>query len=77
MSEQDAKNTLISWLKEFGYSSSEISQTIQLAESNIVKNTVEDNRNIITNKIKTINIPSMIFNGQLHVGLLEDNSLLN
>ena len=77
LSEQDAKNTVISWLKEFGYSPSEIDQINQLAESNEVKSTIENNRNIVTDKIKTINIPSMIFNGQLHVGLLEYNSLLN
>lgn len=65
----EAKNQLNAWLKEFGYNDQQIQNIVQATKSQSVQNTITANRNIVENKIKTINIPTIIFNGKMYAGV--------
>lgn len=53
-------------LKEFGYSDEQIGLIKSLAESDTVKNSLDSQKDIVENKIQTIKIPTIIFNGVRH-----------
>jgi len=53
-------------LKEFGYTDEQIALIKSLAESSTVKETIKSNRDLVENKIQTIKIPTIIFNGVRH-----------
>jgi len=69
--EQEAREVLESWLKDFGYSESEIREIAELADSDKVREIIERNRDIVNNEIRTKQIPTTIYNGRRREGLFE------
>ena len=67
-----ARKVLNSWLKDFGYDANQIAGIAELAKSDQIQQIIERNRNTVDNQIKTRKIPTMIFNGQRHDGLFEE-----
>jgi len=53
-------------LKEFGYTEEQIALIRSLAESDTVKKSLDSQKDIVENKIQTIKIPTIIFNGVRH-----------
>jgi hypothetical protein len=64
------KNLIISWLKNIGYNSTQLKQIETDANSQKVTNIIKQNQNIVNNQIKTVKIPTLIFNGRQSDGLI-------
>jgi hypothetical protein len=58
-----------SWLSNIGYSTEQIAQIDSDASSKKVANTIAANGKIVENEIKTLQIPTIIFDGRRHNGL--------
>ncbi len=71
LSNDQARQTLNDWLKDFGYSERQIAEIEKLAQSDQVKQTIERNQDVVDNQIRTKKIPTMIFDGRRHDGLFE------
>ena len=69
--EETARKVLESWLKDFGYSASEIREISRLADSDKVREIIENNMYIVDNKVRTIQIPTTIFNGRRRIGVFD------
>lgn len=67
--DQAARKVLNEWLKDFGYSDEQLAKVAALVDSSEVKKTIEQNRDIVDNQIKTKKIPTMIYDGKRHDGL--------
>jgi len=67
--EATARKVLENWLKEFGYSESEISEIANLAKSDQVRKIIEKNVSVMDNEIRSKRIPTMIFDGRRHDGM--------
>lgn len=70
------KDLLEKWLKDFGYNDKQIKTIEQATTSQEVAKIIETNAAIVENQIKTVKIPSIIFNGQRHDGLVKTEDLL-
>jgi hypothetical protein len=68
-------NLISGWLKDMGYNSIQLKQIKMDANSQKVANIIKQNQAIVNNKIKTVKIPTLIFNGQQHGGLVNTNDL--
>lgn len=66
---------LNNWLKDFGYSDLQIEKITTTANSQEVINIINQNYDIVEKKIATVKIPSIIFNGQRHDGLIDVSAL--
>lgn len=64
-----------SWLQEFGYSQSQIKQVKAMAASSRIAATIAHNRHVVEDKIKTVKIPTIIFGGSRHDGLVSVDEL--
>lgn len=53
-------------LKEFGYTDEQIGLIKSLAESDTIKKSLDNQKDLVENKIQTIKIPTIIFNGVRH-----------
>ena len=60
---------LISWLEEFGYNKTQIVAIVADADSDRVNEAIIDARDVVDNQIKTLKIPTMIYDGRRHQGL--------
>jgi hypothetical protein len=69
------KDLILGWLKDIGYSLPQLNQIETDANSQKVANIIKQNQDIVNNKIKTVKIPTIIFNGQLHSGLVNTGDL--
>lgn len=67
---ETAKQQLITWMREDGMSTQDINQTNKLASSPQVAKIVDNGRYIVDHKVHTLKIPSLIFDGRLHSGLV-------
>ncbi len=63
-SEQESKNILRSWLKEIGYSEKEVENIEELSKSQEVKESLVQQKEMVEKQIKTIKIPTIIFDGR-------------
>lgn len=61
-SKKEAEDILISWLKEIGYTNKQVNKIKKLSNSEDVKNEIKRHIQIVENKIRTIKIPTIIFN---------------
>jgi hypothetical protein len=75
LSQDDTKFLLKYWLFDFGYNLEQITLIEADASSEAVQQIIGDNENIVTNRIKTVKIPSIIFDGRRHDGLVDVNGL--
>ena len=69
MSKDQVVALLHTWLGNIGYSSEQISQIDKDANSQKVADIIAENGKIVEDKIKTLQIPTIIFNGQRYNGL--------
>lgn len=69
--EDQAKNMLHTWMKDIGYTEEEIASIAQLAGSENIASVIQKNRDIVENKIKTVKIPTSIFDGRRHDGVIK------
>jgi hypothetical protein len=72
---QQAKNTLNKWLSEFGYTSNDVTTIEEMLNSQKITNIMNSNRDIVENKIKTVQIPTIIYNGHKRSGVLNKDQL--
>ncbi len=72
----DETQTLLQkWMHEMGYADDDTSAIRTLAFSDRVSNVIENNRKIVEHKVKTVKIPTLIFNGQRHGGVVDIQDL--
>lgn len=69
------KDLILSWLKDIGYNQTQLDKIKADADSQKVADIIKQNQDIVNNKIKTVKIPTIIFNGQLHSGLVNTGDL--
>jgi ferritin-like metal-binding protein YciE len=55
---------LIEWLKDIGYDDRQIKEIQDTVKSDDVKKQIEKHIKIVEDKIRTIKIPTIIFNGR-------------
>lgn len=82
---QNAINTLYSkeevitiinnYLKEFGYSDDQITKITNLANTDFIKGAIAENSRIVEEKIKTIKIPTIIFDGRRYDRVVDVDTL--
>ncbi len=63
------------WLKEIGYTDTQISQIKIIANSQEVVDAINQSYSIVEKDIDTVKIPTIIFNGVRHDGLIDTSSL--
>jgi hypothetical protein len=68
--EEEMNVRLTGWLQRIGYSDEQIKQVSDMARSEEVKQAIEKNRRIVQNDIKTVKIPTIIFDGRRIGGVL-------
>ncbi len=61
-SKKEAEDILVGWLSDIGYSSEQIEKIQETAKSDDIKKKIERQVDIVENKIRTIKIPTIIFN---------------
>lgn len=69
------KDLILGWLKDIGYSPAQLQQIQTDANGPKVASIIKQNQDIVNNKIKTVKIPTLIFNGQQHNGLVNTGDL--
>lgn len=69
------KDLIHAWLKDIGYNDTQITQIDNDANSQKIASIIKHNQDIVNNKIKTVKIPTLIFNGQQHSGLVNAGDL--
>jgi len=63
------------WLAEFGYSEGEIDSLQVLAASDQVASIMADNERLVRDEIKTVKIPTIIYDGRRHDGVVKAEDL--
>lgn len=63
------------WLSDIGYNSDQIKQIDTDANSQKITDVINQNYQIVEKKINTVKIPTIIFNGQRHDGLVNTADL--
>lgn len=72
LNNDDAETLLQKWLAEFGYGTDQVVQLSEVAKSQKVTDIIETNRKLVTDKIKTVKIPTIIFDGRRYSGVIND-----
>jgi hypothetical protein len=75
MNHDETVSLLQGWLKDIGYTPSQINQIDKDAGSKKVADIITKNQTIVNDQIKTVKIPTIIFGGQRRDGLVNVNSL--
>ncbi|MDK2899231.1 MAG: hypothetical protein PWQ10_418 [Patescibacteria group bacterium] len=75
MNTNETISLLRTWLKDIGYSQLQINQIEMDANSQEIANIIKENSRIVENNIKTVSIPTIIFDGHRHEGLVKTNDL--
>jgi hypothetical protein len=63
------------WLKDFGYSAEQIQQASDDTTSEKVASIIEQNRQIVEKRVKTKKIPTIIYGGHRHDGIVDTKNL--
>ena len=58
-------------MQEIGYSQDQILQINSTASSNKVRDIIKSNSQIVTEQIKTVKIPTILFNGKRYSGAID------
>jgi len=69
------RDLILGWLKDIGYSQVQLDQINTDANSQKIANIIKQNQDIVNNKIKTVKIPTLIFSGRQHNGLVNTSDL--
>jgi len=75
MDANQTKHLLSGWLKDIGYSSDAVKQINTESSSKTVADIIKNNQDIVNNKVRTVKIPTIIFDSRRHDGLVTVNDL--
>lgn len=75
MDSAEAAETLVDWLGEFGLSAEQIDVVVAEAGSDAVTDVIAANKTIVEDRVNTIKIPTIIFDGRRHDGLVSVDGL--
>lgn len=70
VSAEEATTIIDGWLTQIGYSDAQISEIASTASSSAVDGIIAANSSIVTSQINTVKIPTIIFDGRRHDGLV-------
>ena len=70
-SNEETREILKKWLKEFGLSDKEISEISERVTSNTIDEIIQKNNDIVVNQIHAKGIPTLIYDGKKHTGRYE------
>lgn len=71
----EVTNLIRSYLQEFGYNEIQIKEIEELAKSEKVKNSLDKQASIVTDKVKTVKIPTIIFSGKRYDRVVDAEKL--
>ncbi|HHW50527.1 MAG TPA: hypothetical protein GX406_03510 [Pseudoclavibacter sp.] len=72
---EQAQAQLDAWLAEIGYSTEQIGEISELAASDTVAQIIAANQEIVTGEMNTLKIPTIIYDGVRHDGLVSVEDL--
>ncbi len=72
---KQTKNLITDWLKAIGYNQAQLEKIEADANSKKVSDIIKNNQDIVKNKIKTVKIPTIIYDGKLRSGLVNTSDL--
>jgi hypothetical protein len=75
MDQQQTEELIKGWLSNIGYNNDQIKQITSDANSQKVTDIIRQNQKIVDTEIKTVKIPTIIFNGQRHEGSVKTDDL--
>lgn len=75
MAADEATATLVEWLAEFGLSAAEVDTVVAEAASDTVTDIIAANKTLVEDDIHTLKIPTIIFDGRRHDGLVSVDNL--
>ena len=75
MDADEATATLTGWLADFGLSADQIDVVVAAAGSDTVADVIAANKTLVEEEIATVKIPSIIFDGRRHDGLVKVEDL--
>jgi len=75
MDTAEATATLNGWLVEFGLSADQIDFVVAEAGSSAVADTIAANKTLVEDRIDTVKIPTIIFDGRRHDGVVSVDGL--
>ncbi len=70
-SNEEAKEKLQEWLKEFGYSDEDIQQIDDISQNGDITEIFDYHNDLVKNNIHAKGIPTMIYDGRKHTGKFE------
>ena len=65
------------WLEDIGYSEEELGRIQQAKDSEEVRSSLDDQRSTVENTIKTIKIPTIMFDGRRYDRAIGPEKLIN
>ncbi len=74
---KEAEDVILSWLTEIGYSKEDLIKIQQTANSDIVRESLAQQKDIVENTIKTIKIPTIMFDGRRYDRAVGPEKLTN
>lgn len=74
-SPEQTTSLIKSWMKDIGYSDTQITKIADDASSKRVADIIKTNHKIVETQVKTVSIPTIIFNGRRHDGLVKVQDL--
>lgn len=72
---QQAEARLQAWLLEFGYTETQVAQITEKANSSEVQARLTQNKQIVEDRIHTVKIPTIIYDGKRHDGVVKTEKL--
>jgi hypothetical protein len=75
LDQSQTEDLIHGWLSSIGYDSDQIKQIDTDASSQKVKDTIDQTYQTVENRIKTVSIPTIIFDGRIQNGLVDTSNL--
>ncbi len=72
---EQADQTLQGFLSELGYSKEEVEKISQLTRSEAIKKIIAGNKELVENKLKTVKIPTIVFDGRRYDRVIDAETL--
>jgi hypothetical protein len=73
--DEQVDELLANWLRDIGYDEEQIDQIKETRDSDEVTQRLEEQKNIVDNQIKTVKIPTFIFEGKRFDGVVDTGRL--
>lgn len=75
--EAEAESRLAAWLAEMGYSKTELDAIHETSRSDVVASRLADQKKTVEDRIQTIKIPTIMFDGRRYDRAVEPEKLIN